>query len=315
MTDPIVTVTPNPVVDVGTTVDEMLPDRKLRCSAMRLEPGGGGVNCARVIDELGGRSHSVYAAGGATGALLDELLDDDHVERTRIDVDGRTRLGVHVNDEQHDEQYRLAFPGPDVCADLADALIDAVVDALSAGTFVIASGSLPPGLPHDFHAVLAKRVRAVGAELVLDTTGPWLRPALDAGVAVVRNNQREFGELLGEELDRPRDRERALRSLVESGAARIAVMGLGADGSLAVSGDGAWMVSAPDVDVVSRVGAGDSLTGALTLALARGWDTPLATAYGVAAGAAAVTTPGTQLCTASTTDDLYERTIRVNGLT
>lgn len=314
MTDRIVTVTPNPVVDVGTSVDELAPGRKLRCSQMRLEPGGGGINCARVIDELGGSSHAVYVAGGATGTLLDDLLDGEHLERTRVDVSSLTRLGVHVTVERDDEQYRLGFPGPEVPDDLADRLIGAVLDVTSAGTYVVASGSLPPGLSHDFFAMLAERVRDAGAHLVLDTAGPWLQPALDVGVAVVRNNQREFAELLGEPLDRPGDRERALGSLIESGAARIAVMGLGASGSLAVSGDGAWTVSAPDVDVVSRVGAGDSLTGALTLGLARGDATPLATAYGVAAGAAAVTTPGTRLCAASTTEDLYERTIRENDL-
>lgn len=315
MTDTIVTVTPNPVVDIATSVDELAPDRKLRCSSMRLEPGGGGVNCARVVAELGGRAHAVYAAGGATGTLLDGLLDDEELQRTRVEIGSLTRLGFHVRVDEQDGQYRFAFPGPDVQADLADALIDAVVPALSPGAFVIASGSLPPGLPHDFYAVLADRVRHDGGQLVLDTAGPWLRPALDAGVAVVRNNQREFTEVLGEELGEPDARERAMRSLVESGMARIAVMGLGAEGSLAVSEEGAWMVKAPEVEVVSRVGAGDSLTGALTLGLARGWDTPLALAYGVAAGAAAVTTPGTHLCTASTTEELYERTTRQNGLT
>lgn len=314
VTERIVTVTANPTVDVSTSVDELVPERKLRCAPMRLEPGGGGINCARVVVELGGTALAVYAAGGATGALLDDLLGPEDLETTRVDTDALTRLGLHVRDERAGAQYRFVLPGPDVDAGVADAVLAAVEASSSPGVFVIGSGSLPPGMPDDVYARLAERVHAADARLVLDTAGPWLQPALDVHVDVLRLNRREFAELLGDEMETDGGAERTLRSLVESEAVRVAVMSLGADGSLAVSSEGAWMVSAPQVDVVSTVGAGDSFTAALTLGLAAGLDLPRATAYGVAAGAAAVTTPGTRLCPASTTDELYADTLRRNGL-
>ena len=110
MTDTIVTVTPNPVVDIATSVDELAPDRKLRCSSMHLEPGGGGVNCARVVAELGGRAHAVYAAGRATGTLLDGLLDDEELQRTRVEIGSLTRLGFHVR--RHVHRGGVGCPGP-----------------------------------------------------------------------------------------------------------------------------------------------------------------------------------------------------------
>lgn len=66
----IVTVTINPAVDVSTTVDRLEPVRKLRCRAERREPGGGGINVARVINRFGADVVAVYAAGGVTGQML-----------------------------------------------------------------------------------------------------------------------------------------------------------------------------------------------------------------------------------------------------
>jgi 6-phosphofructokinase 2 len=78
MTD-VVTITPNPAVDLSTSVDRILPVAKLRGKAQRRDPGGGGINVARVIGRLGGDARAIYPAGGAIGKLLRQLLDQEGV--------------------------------------------------------------------------------------------------------------------------------------------------------------------------------------------------------------------------------------------
>ena len=73
MTD-IVTITPNPAIDLSTTVDRILPVVKLRGTSQRRDPGGGGVNVARVIERLGGDAGAIYPVGGSLGALLRRLV-------------------------------------------------------------------------------------------------------------------------------------------------------------------------------------------------------------------------------------------------
>jgi 6-phosphofructokinase 2 len=247
-----------------------------------------------VVTELGGTASAVYLAGGEIGDRLRHLLDEAGIEEHAVPIAATTRESVHVR--HGDDLYRFVLPGPEVGEAEWRALIDAVDGLLEADRVVVASGSLPPGVPDDLYARLARCAHERGAWLVLDTSGDELAAGAEEGVHVLRANRREMAGLVGADLDDPDDQERALADLVGRGAARIALMGLGAEGSLVVTGDGGWRVPAPRVEPISPVGAGDSLTGALALGVARGWPVERAAALGVAAGAAAVTTPRTELC-------------------
>lgn len=290
----VVTVTPNPTVDLAVDVDELRPDVKLRCSSPRVDPGGGGINCARVVVELGGSASAVFLAGGEVGARLRHLLGDAGIEEHAVEIGGTTRESVHVR--HGDDLYRFVLPGPQVREPEWRALVEASHRVLDADRIVIASGSLPPGAPDDLYARLARGAHERGARLVLDTSGDELAAAAEEGVHVLRANRREMSGLVGADLDDPADQEAALAELIGRGAAQVVLMGLGAEGSLVMTADGGWRVPAPRVEQRSPVGAGDSLTGAFALALARGWPVERAAALGVAAGAAAIMTPRTELC-------------------
>lgn len=76
----IVTLTPNPAIDISTSVDEIVPIRKLRCTEVQRDPGGGGINVARVVQRLGGVVSAIYPAGGATGELLRRLVERERIQ-------------------------------------------------------------------------------------------------------------------------------------------------------------------------------------------------------------------------------------------
>jgi 6-phosphofructokinase 2 len=303
----ILTVTLNPAVDITTAVAAVDPGRKRRCEIPRIDPGGGGVNTSRVIKELGGLTTALVAVGGTTGVLMRRLLDDAGIETVYLDAAGMTREDFAIHDRATGLQYRFLLPGPVQDAAFGERALESCRELLATGDFpyVVASGSLPPGLPDDFYASLAGVVREYGARMILDTSGPALQASLSSGVFLIRTNDREAREL-AEALDAdPDDPESLARSMVASGKAEIVIITLGASGALLVAEHGAVRIRSPYVDVISPVGAGDSFVGALCFALAKQWPIERCCAYGVAAAAAAMMTEATELAHRDDIDRLF----------
>ena len=110
MTD-IVTLTINPAIDISTSVDRVAPIRKLRCKPPQRDPGGGGINVARVVKRLGGNVAAIFPEGGTTGRLLLRMVEAEGVRSLTIEVAEETRVDFTVLEEDSDQQYRFVFPG------------------------------------------------------------------------------------------------------------------------------------------------------------------------------------------------------------
>lgn len=311
MTDrPILTVTLNPALDITVSIGKLTPMRKLRCSTPRYDPGGGGVNVSRAIKELGGTSRAFIALAGATGEQYREVLASAGLDVEVWKFEGETRFSLTVMEESTGEHYRFVLPGPAQDEAVAGDLLEAISRSVGGGGgFVVASGSLPPGLPADFFARLTRRTRDLGAQLVLDTSGPALRAALAERPYIVRMNHIEAHELAGGGEDTPEAVEKLADRLLARGAAEIVIIALGAEGSFVATEGTRAHIRPPAVPVVSMVGAGDSSIGATTLALARGWPLIEACAFGVAAAASAVTTEATQLCRRPETERYFRQIV------
>jgi len=292
----ILTLTLNPTIDVSTSVERLAPVHKLRCGPARRDPGGGGINVARVIHRLGGDVVAVYPAGGLIGALLRKLTDEEGIQSRTVPVAEETREDFTVLEEVSAQQYRFVLPGPRLSEREWRDCLDAILSIEERPQFIVASGSPPPGVPADFLRELARAARAKGAKLVVDSTKPVLKAALEEGVHLIKPNLREFRDLVDEPLASKEEWIDASRRLIAAkGVERIALT-LGELGALLVTRDEAWFAEGLPVKPVSSVGAGDSFLGAVVWALSSGHGLPEALRYGVAAGSAAVLTPGTGLC-------------------
>lgn len=294
----VLTLTMNPAIDLSTSAERVEPIRKLRCAEGRRDPGGGGINVARVIRRLGGEASALFPAGGLTGELLRRLVEAEGAPELAVPVSGETREDVTVLDRASGQQYRFVLPGPR----LAEAEWRACLDALAAQgpgpAVVCASGSLPPGAPDDFYARAAAIVRGWGARFAVDTSGPALKAALEAGVWLAKPNLHELSDLTGSDLGDEAARLAACRALVREGRAEVVALTLGAEGALLVSAEGVWRAAALPVEAVSTVGAGDSFLGALIWALCEGRPLEAAFGFAMAGGAAALLASGTGLCRA-----------------
>jgi 6-phosphofructokinase 2 len=300
---PIVTLTMNPAVDSSCEADRVQPLRKVRTRNERYDPGGGGINVARVVNELGGRSFAVYLAGGRPGDVLDELVEAAGVAFYRIRTRERTRVSHVVFEHASGKEFRFTPEGPT----LQEREWRAALDFLSLLDFewLVASGSLPRGVPDDFLVRVAAMAAEKRARLVIDSSGPALRAVLGHGVTLLKPSMGELGELVGRLLTSAEDASRAARDLVNGGAVEMLAVTMGKAGAILATRDGVGHLAAPAVTPRSAVGAGDSFVGAMTLALASGRPADEAFALGIAAGTATVTTPGTELCRRAEVERLF----------
>lgn len=294
---PILTVTLNPALDFAGSVARVLPNRKLRMGAVLVDPGGGGINIARVVARLGGQAEAAVSLGGVLGAEIARLLDEEGIRRRALPCPGSSRQSLSVSDDSDGRQYRFVMPGPEWDAALADAALDSLAGAMPPGGWVALSGSNPPGLADGFTLDLARRVEAAGASLLVDTSGPALKAlaASRAGVAVLRIDGPEAEFLAGRPLRERSDTAAFARDLVARGVARVAVLARGSDGNILADATGAWHARAVPVQVVSAVGAGDSFAAGLLLGRARGGDWPEALALAAACATATCLMPATRL--------------------
>ncbi len=288
----IATVTMNPTIDVAAQAQSVRPTHKLRTFAERQDPGGGGVNVAHVIHALGGRSLALFMAGGAVGRLLEELLQDAGVGCRAVPISGRTRTSHTVTDASSGHEYRFIAQGPTVTQPEWTAMLEAAFQVDAA--WLIASGSLPPGVPEDFYARLALQAHDRGIRFALDSSGPALRAGLArGGVELVKSSLTELESLAGRRLPDDAAQEAACVEIVRSGRTRLFALTLGERGAVLVSEAGVLRLPALDVVVNGTVGAGDSFLAGMVMALADGRTPEDAFAWGIAAGGAAVTVPGT----------------------
>ena len=301
---PIVTLTLNPAIDGASEADVVRPTHKVRTSNERYDPGGGGINVARVVQELGAETLAIYLAGGATGAVLDSLLDGRGLARRRIPIEDHTRISHVVLEHASGLEYRFVPEGPQVRESEWRACLSALDE--TEAQYLVLSGSVPRGVPVNFYSSVAEAAGRKGAKIVLDTSGEALSTTLArGGIELAKPSRGEFQRLVGRTLDSDAALEKAALGVVRSGAVRLLAVTLGRDGALLATADGVLRMRAPDVVVKSSVGAGDSFVGAMTFALFQGRQAEDAFAYGVAGGTAATLRPGTQLCRKADVERLY----------
>ena len=301
----VATLTMNPAIDVSMAVDRIVPGAKLRCQGGTRDPGGGGINVARVIQRLGGAVVAVFPAGGVMGAHLQQLVARERVHGLPVPIDGDTREDFTVQEEASGGQYRFVLPGPRMRDLEWMSCLKALANLPVRPEVICASGSLPPGAPDDFYLRVAAIASGFEARLVLDTAGQPLKAALDGHVHMIKPNLAEMCDLTGETLPDEASQVSACRRLISQSRLEAVALTLGEDGALLVTANDAWRAKSPATAPVSSGGAGDSFLGAMIWAQLSGKSWAEALRYGVAGGAAAVLSAGTELAQAAATHRLF----------
>ena len=306
MTGNVLTITLNPTVDKSSSVANIKPEKKLRCAPPKYEPGGGGINVSRGLVRLGINTIAFFTAGGRTGSLLQQLLEQEHITTLPVAVAAQTRENFIVVDTFTNEQYRFGMPGETVTEDETTKIFNEAEAITPFPEIVVISGSLPPGIDAGFVKRLVKLAKNKGSKVVVDTSGDALSAALEEGVYLLKPNIGELSRLAGiEHLDNETANQAAMQ-LINKGMAEVIVVSMGAQGAYLITKTESVYIPAPSVKKMSTVGAGDSMVAGMVAVLAKG-GTPLDMArMGVACGSAATMNPGTGLFKKEDAEHLYQ---------
>ncbi|MBL7828737.1 MAG: 1-phosphofructokinase family hexose kinase [Saprospiraceae bacterium] len=289
----IVTLTLNPALDKSTETAKLIPEQKLRCSAMRIDAGGGGINVSKGIKTLGGASTAVYPAGGYNGLMIGQILEQAGIETAVLEVKGDTRENLSVTESSTNQQYRFTLPGVELSEADADRCLEVIEQIQPA--YLVASGSLPPGLPAVYYEKVAAFAKKINARFILDTSGEPLQAAADEGLFLLKPNLNELSALVGVDKLETNDVDDAALSIIHQGKCEMVIVSLGAQGAMLVTKNEVKHIPAPLVKKQSTVGAGDSMVAGMVWALSQQKAPKEIVEWGVACGSAATMNKGTEL--------------------
>jgi 6-phosphofructokinase 2 len=301
----IVTITFSPCIDKSTSVPCLIPEKKLKCAAPKLEPGGGGINIARAIKKIGGEAMAIFPSGGYTGKFFNHLLEKENIPAVIIETANETRENIIVLDESANNQYRFGMPGTELAEREWKQILKAVEDMKDA-EYIIASGSLPPGVPLNIYAQLAKIAKNINAKFIVDTSGEALKQAADEGVYLLKPNINELCTLAGKAGLKKDEIKDVAKSIIVKGKCEVMVVSMGAAGAMLITNEISEMITPPAVVRKSTVGAGDSMVAGIVYYLSQGKTLVEAAQYGVACGTAATMNPGTELCRKEDVEKIFK---------
>src|SRR5581483_4092714 len=287
----IITVTLNPAIDQTIVLPRFVHGDTLRVRSTRIDPGGKGINVARVIRELGGHSVAMGFAHGGLGRFIEDTLHNAGIECDFVHTDGETRTNITILDESRHVNTILSDPGPPTKSSAVRQLMERLRKRVQRGDWVVLAGSLPPPIDPSLYYEITCAVREAGAHITVDADGACLAASINGKPDMVKGNRRELERLLGRHFD---DEASTLQ-----GACQVHAMGVptvavtrGREGAVAVEGNlrhpQAWRGQAPRVRAISAVGSGDAFLAAAVLTLDKGGSLEDALRLGVASGSATV---------------------------
>jgi 6-phosphofructokinase 2 len=301
----IITLTFNPCIDKSTSVQLLMPEKKLYCAIPKLEPGGGGINVARAIKKLGGEATAIFPSGGCTGKVFTALLEKENIDIVAIPTTEETRESISVVEESTNNQYRFGMPSNGLSESEWQQCLKAV-EAIKDAEYIVASGSLPLNVPLNIYAQLAKIAKQNKAKLIVDVSGEALKEAVEEGVYLLKPNLGELSALAGKKELQPNEIKDIAWDIIAKGHCEVMVVSMGAAGAMLVTKDMVKTIKPPSVIRKSTVGAGDSMVAGIVLSLSQGKSLIEAAQYGVACGTAATMNTGTELCRKADADKLFK---------
>ncbi|MDY5621075.1 MULTISPECIES: 1-phosphofructokinase [Faecalicatena] len=282
----ITTVTLNASIDKAYFMDRRIENGTvMRVASCRNSAGGKGMNVARIVKLCKEEVQATGFTGGFNGAYLESLLEQDGIFHRFVHVKAETRSCINILDEGYGSTEYLE-PGEPVTREEETAFLECFPKMIQDSSVVTISGSVPRGISKDIYQSLVQCAKDLGKQVILDTNGELLENGLKACPTMVKPNQDEIEALFGIQVKGFEDVVSYAQKIYEMGIPNV-VISLGGDGALLVCSEGVFQGRPPKLEVVNTVGCGDSMVGALAVALKRKAAPKDALRYAVATATAA----------------------------
>lgn len=287
----IITLTPNTGIDYTLQVSSFQLNRTIRATDSAWGMGGKATDASWILGKLGVPNRALGFAAGPNGIRMENMLRARGVETDFVWVEGETRLNtiVVVPDEG---QSTITSSSLKVSPEHIAAFSAKYQTALGEASCVVMGGSLPSGLPLEFYAEAIEEAHKHNVPVIFDSSGPSLLAGMRSRPDLIKPNQTELGELLGNVPASRKEAQMGAQKLHDKFGSNVIVT-LGSDGAIAVFGEDSYFVHPISVLVVSSAGAGDGVLAGMALAYARGEPLEYGLQHGFALAGAVLQTLGT----------------------
>lgn len=289
----ITTITLNVSVDKAYYIKgSIVPGTVARVVKCRNTAGGKGLNVARIADFCGEEVTAAGFIGGFNGAYVKDLLDRDGIynQFTKTKAETRSCINILAEDETSTEYLE---PGETVTEEEVSRFFKDLDQLLESTDVFTISGSIPAGVPKDIYAKMIGKIKEKGKQVILDTSGDFLKEGIKAGPTMIKPNDEELEAILGVPIENRQQTIDAAKEMRSQYGIQYVVVSLGGDGALLVGEEGIFHGKPPALKAVNTVGCGDSMVGAFAVAMKRKMKVKEALAYAVAVSAANAVNPET----------------------
>lgn len=302
----IYTFTANPSLDKLYILNRLSIGQYNRGQVVQYDPGGKGINVSRCLKELGDESIITGFFGGSTGNFLIDNLQAQGFEVDPIRIEGENRSNITLIENFNGQMTKFNEFGPTASIKAMDLLLEKVENRTKKGDVWVLSGSILPGLPNGFYAILIKKIHACGGLAFLDTSGMWLIYGYQAIPFLVRINRSEAETVIGKKLISKEDIFNEIKKFQKKGLA-ISVISLDAEGAVFADKTTTLEVTAPNIAAKTVVGAGDAMMAMIVHGYLHEWPFEKIAKWGVAAGSASVMKDGTSIAEFELIQTLVEK--------
>lgn len=290
---PIVTVTLNPALDQTVHVSQFQTGQVNRVFDQRVDPGGKGINVAKVVRALG---HSVCVTGflGQDNCHgFYEYFRKQGISNHFVELSGAARVNIKIVDEPSNQVTEINFPGLTCTPPDLDKLQQVIKGLAHEGQWFVLSGSLPQGVSEDIYQQMIVLLKKQGAKVFLDSSGSALREGIKAIPHAMKPNLDELSQLVGRPLEQETEIRAAVEELLASGIQQV-IVSLGARGAIVAQNQEFFIARPPAVVAKSTVGAGDAMVAGFVAGQTERFSLKDCIRLGTAAATASVIQPGTQ---------------------
>lgn len=304
----IITVSLNPALDKTISVDGLTVDSVNRVLSTRVDAGGKGINVSKIVKVLGGDTLATGIIGGNSGTFIQKQLDKMNISHDFVMSEEATRTNLKISDRLRHTTTEFNEPGAPVTDSLLREVWTKIDSVAKPGDTVVISGKNPPDMEADVLADWITKLNQKGIITALDTVGEPLRLGIQSKPHIIKPNQTELSELVGEDLHYVRDLIAAARHLVQQGVERV-VVSMGADGALFVTKDQILRGYGLKVPLGSTVGSGDAMMAAILHHMQKGSSWEETARWSLATGAANAMCEGSKTPRMDLIYELYEKVV------
>lgn len=246
----------NPAIDKMYYIDEINKGEVNRVKQQISTPGGKGINVAKVCKHLGITPTCIGFLGGYNGKYIKDELEKAGIEDGFTSIEDETRICLNIVDK-YGESTEILEKGPNITEINIIDFEKNLESVLEKTSILVASGSMPKGLPKDYYEKIGIICRNKGILFVLDASGDGLRYGLRSKPYLIKPNINELQTLLNRSINSKEEAIYGARELLEQGPINICVS-LGSEGMILINREDIYEVEIPSIRVVNTVGSGDS---------------------------------------------------------